>query len=237
MKEMWQRYAARIDALGLRERVLVFLGAAALLIQICYSTLLAPLSAQESAYSSQIEQDRSQTLGLQTEMRATLANAGRNPDAAKQAQLKQLKDQLATMRASLEDMQKGLVSSDRMTGLLEDILKRNNRLHLVSLHTLPVEDIAGSDASTADKHADAAPKATASKDALASPVSGVYRHGVEIVVEGSYLDMVDYMTQLEAIPWRLYWGSARMETDNTNTKLKLTLTLYTMSLEKKWLDL
>jgi MSHA biogenesis protein MshJ len=237
MKQTWLRFAARIDALGLRERILVFLCAAAVLIELMNVTLLSPLFDKDAVLSSQIAQDQSQITGMQAEMRSSVANYNRNPDAAKQALLAQAKTQLAQMHASLEDMQKGLVSPDRMTGLLEDILKQNGRLHLISLHTLPAQDVTEPEQGKAP-----ADKAAASADATAdaksaSPVaSAVYKHGVEIVLEGGYADMVSYMTALEGMPWRLYWGGAKLEV-NDSSKLRLTLTLYTLSLDKKWLNI
>jgi len=242
MKQSWQRFAARIDGLGLRERIMVFLCAAVVLIELMNVILLSPLFEKEAAYSAQIAQDQSQISGMQAEMRASVASYNRNPDAAKQAILKQAKEQLAQMRVSLEDMQKGLVSPDRMTGLLEDILKQNGRLHLISLHSLPAQDLtapdpakAAGDKTASDKAATGADAATDSKSANAS-AGAVYKHGVEIVLEGDYLDMVNYMTALEGMPWRLYWGGAKLEV-NDASKLRLTLTLYTLSLDKKWLNI
>lgn len=76
----------------------------------------------------------------------------------------------------------------------------------------------------------AAPKAAPKASEL------LYRHGVEITVEGKYLDMVDFMSALEAMPTQLFWGKAKLDVDEF-PKARLTLTLYTMSLEKKWMKL
>ena len=237
MNQAWQRFAARIDALGLRERILVFLCAAVVLIELMNVTLISPLFEKDNALSAQITQDQSQIYGMQSEMRASVASYNRNPDAAKQAILAQARTQLTQMHASLEDMQKGLVSPDRMTGLLEDILKQNGHLHLVSLHTLPAQDVTEPEqGKAATDKGSAANTATADDKAASAPVSAVYKHGVEIVLEGDYADMVSYMTALEGMPWRLYWGGAKLDVDDSS-KLRLTLTLYTLSLDKKWLNI
>lgn len=64
----------------------------------------------------------------------------------------------------------------------------------------------------------------------------LYRHGVELTVRGSYLDMVDYMHALETLPTQLFWGRAQLDAD-AYPNVRLTLTLYTLSLDRKWMKL
>jgi MSHA biogenesis protein MshJ len=68
------------------------------------------------------------------------------------------------------------------------------------------------------------------------PGSLLYRHGVEITVRGNYLDMIDYMNALESMPTQLFWGGAKLEVEEYPTA-RLTLTMYTLSLDSKWLKL
>ena len=55
-------------------------------------------------------------------------------------------------------------------------------------------------------------------------------------MRGTYLDMLRYMAQLETIPMQVFWGKARLEVEEY-PQATLTLTLYTLSLDKKWLNL
>ncbi|HXA47764.1 MAG TPA: MSHA biogenesis protein MshJ, partial [Burkholderiaceae bacterium] len=224
--------------------VVVILGA------IVNTAILDKEYAQEHELSQQIAQDQSQIAGIQAEIRAKLLNYDSHPDAAKSMQLAQLQQKMLQMHASLQDMQKGLVSPDRMTTLLEDILKQNGKLRLVSLRTIPAsglnepDTLGKADKNAAEKAAqkliDSAGKSTQAdgkdKASNAALRDVVYKHGVEIVVEGDYLDMVSYMNALEAMPWQLFWGKAKLTADDT-AKRSLTLTLYTLSLDKKWLNI
>ena len=72
--------------------------------------------------------------------------------------------------------------------------------------------------------------------AAVKPREQLYRHGVEIELQGSYLDMVNYMTALEALPEQLFWGRAKLDAEQY-PQVKLTLTLYTMSLDDQWMKL
>jgi MSHA biogenesis protein MshJ len=258
MKQLWLRYAAKIDALGLRERVLIFVMTAVILIALVNTLVLGEQFSKQLSLAQQIAQDQSQIAGIQTEIRAKVAAYDSNPDAVKQAQLNQLTHKSDQMRSMLQDMQKGLVSSDRMSALLEDILKQNSNLHLRSLRTLPVSGLNDPEppektesektppmsAAEIDMRKLSAPASAPSlstSETKKNPESGsaadlVYKHGVEIVIEGSYLDMVTYMTALEKMPWQLFWSRAKLVTQDSG-KLSLTLRLYTLSLEKKWLNI
>ncbi|MDL2353629.1 MAG: hypothetical protein QFF03_00065, partial [Pseudomonadota bacterium] len=69
-----------------------------------------------------------------------------------------------------------------------------------------------------------------------APTDLLYRHGVELTVRGNYLDMVNYMDALEAMPTQLFWGRAELHVDEY-PNARLALTLYTLSLDKKWMKL
>jgi len=252
LKQLWIKFSSRIDALGLRERVMIFLMTVVVLIALFDTTILSGEFAQETALSQQIASDQSQIDGIQRDIRVKIANYNSNPDAPKLTQLQQLKQKSEQMRGQLQDIQKGLVSPDRMSTLLADLLKQNGKLHLVSLRTIPVSGLTDPEPNTkadAEKAAeekagqkaidDAAKtgqKLSDVKSAIPTISPVVYKHGVELVIEGDYSDIVNYMSSLESMPWQIFWGKARLTADDT-PKRTLTLTLYTLSLEKKWLNI
>jgi MSHA biogenesis protein MshJ len=56
---------------------------------------------------------------------------------------------------------------------------------------------------------------------------------VEIVVQGSYLDLLSYVSRLERQSWQVYWGKTVLTAEYPKTVVALTL--YTLSLDKAWL--
>ena len=125
-----------------------------------------------------------------------------------------------------------------MSELLESILKQNGKLRLVSLKTLPVtglnEMVATENKTAGEKTAVAA--ASPAKQESQPAAGFVYMHGVEIMVQGGYLDMMNYMAALEAMPWQLFWSRAKLSVDEY-PRATLTLTLFTLSLDKAWLNI
>ncbi len=236
MKQLWLRYSTRIDALGLRERVAIFVMLVVLVIALFDTFALEPQFARENELAQQAERDQTQIAQMQGQIQALANSYSKDPDAVKRQQLGALLQKSNQMRGNLRDMQNGLVAPDKMATLLEDILRRNGKLHLVALRTLPVADLlepekkddAKSGTTEAQKKADGA-KAPAGSNL-------VFKHGVEMVIEGNYLDMLDYMQALEGMPWQLFWSKAKLSADDSG-KLTLSLTLYTLSLDKNWLTI
>lgn len=237
MKQYWQKIVLRVDALSLRERAMVFVAAASILILLINTVLLDPQVAKQKLFAEQLKQGQAQIATIQAEIEQMAKGQATDPDAANRVRLEQLTQQSNRMNGELLDMQKGLVSPDNMAVLLEDILKRNGRLELISMKSLPVSNLnepAPGDANNAASNAASKPGVVPAENAAA--IGAIYKHGVEIEVQGTYLDMLSYMAELEAMPWQLFWGKAKLDV-NDYPKSTLTLTFFTLSLDKKWLNL
>lgn len=244
MKQAWEKFALRIDALTLRERAIIFAAAVLLLVILMNVFLLDPQYAKQSQLSKQIKQQQSQIAELQNQIQQRVKSSAEDPNKLNLARLQTLKQQAESMDSSLANVQRGLISPDKMATVLEGVLKRNNRLLLVSLKTLPVIDLS---ASVTAGDGSASVPAPASTTTAAAPstaqgggqdlnVRSVYKHTVELTVQGSYPDMLDYLRSLESMPWQLFWGSAHLSVD-AYPNATLTMTVFTLSLDKKWLNL
>ena len=234
----WNRFAARIDALTSRERMLALGATLAVLVFIAWMALLGPALRKQDALRRQIGQQRDTIAGIEAETAHKLAAGRADPDAPLRDRLGAVRGETARMSDQLRAMQKGLVAPERIAPLLETILRANGRLKLVSLKTLPVgslSEMAARDAGAA-RPADAAVDGSQPARTAARAPELLFAHGVELTVRGSYLDLVDYMTTLEALPTQLFWGRAQLDVEQY-PNVRLTLTLYTLSLDQKWMKL
>jgi MSHA biogenesis protein MshJ len=68
------------------------------------------------------------------------------------------------------------------------------------------------------------------------PAVSLYRHGVQLTVEGSFADLMAYVQALEAMPQRVLWGSVGFKVEQY-PKAALTLQLYTISRDRVWLEI
>jgi len=230
MKKQWQRLELKIDALNLRERALLFAISALVLVTLINTVMLDPLLDRQKQLSLQVRRDQQQIAAMQAGIQAALGARTANPDAAALERLKNLRQQSAAMQGDLQGLQGKLVSSDKMASLLKDILKENGKLHLVSLKKLPIVVL------SRQANAEGKGGGQAGKNEDVPRKDVVFQHSVEIVVQGGYLDIMNYLSQLEALPWQLFWKSARLEVE-TYPVARLTLTIFTLSLDKTWLDI
>jgi MSHA biogenesis protein MshJ len=251
MKQRLLDLAARVDALSLRERALMFAAVAGVMVFLVHAVALGPLFKAQDALRAQVDQQRNNMMGLDGEITAKVRAYENDPDAPTRARLASVKEETARMHNALLAMEHGLVPAERMGPLVESILRANGRLKLVSMRTLPVEPVTGEQPGNApEARAQAQPAQPVgvapvqiqpaaqpgAAPALPKASELLYRHGVEVTVRGSYLDMVDYMSALEAMPTRLFWGRAQLDVEQYPSA-RLTLTLYTLSLDRKWMKL
>lgn len=245
LQQQWIRLGARLDALTLRERAMVFVAVTAAVLFLIYTVAVEPLLVRQKALQSEILQQQNQVSGIDLEIAAKAQGFVLDPDAPAHAHLKQTAAEIERLGATLLAVQKGLVAPEKIAPLLEHLLRGNGQLKLVALKTLPVtglNDAASAGASAvaaATAQAPAPPgaaSAPASAPATAKPRELLYRHGVEIVLQGGYLDMIAYMQALERLPVQLFWGAARLDAQSA-PETRLTLTLYTLSLDEKWMKL
>ena len=235
MKQQWKQWADKFDALTLRERVMVFAACALALVFCGYFMVLEPLFSRHALLTASIAQNRGLATGVDKEIVLLVEASQNDPDQAARARLQVLLAETAKLKDGLRHMQSGLVAPERMLQLLESLLRQHARLRLVSMKTLP-SGVVGEAPAAAP--APASP-ATAAGAAAAQPQPAaqvLHRHGVEVVVEGSYPDMVNYMQALQTMPTQVFWGKARLEAD-AYPVARLTLTLYTLGLDDTWMAL
>lgn len=227
LKPQLQRLAERINALGLRERVLIFATVALVLVTVLHSALISPLFKDQKQVSQQITETQDKINALHVQIQAQLAAGKTDPNAPLRARLEQFKADAAHLNQDFHGIKNGLITPQQMPLLLKDILGSNRTLRLTSMKTLPTQVIgAGADIT----------KTTNDVNNSQTPEAGAYKHGFEITLQGQYLDMLHYLAALEASPWRVFWGSADLNAD-TYPKTVLTLKLYTLSMDQAWLTL
>lgn len=222
MKEVWTRYSARIDDTTLRERVLIFITAAVAVVALLHSVLTGPLLDRQRLLSRQMARTQADTKAIQDELQKIALARGVDPDTAGRRRLGDIKAQLSEIEQQLQVMQSRLVPPEKIASLLEEFLAKHQKLELVDLKTVaPSPALPGGAAAKAEEKKPGAERQ-------------IYRHGVEMTVKGSYLDLLQYLTQLERMPLQLYWS--RVELSATEYPvITLKVAVYTLSFDKAWL--
>lgn len=221
MNAVWQKYAQKFSALSARERTMVLAAGVAVIGFAGYLLLVAPEFDRHKRLEGQIASHRTEAVTMRTQAQQLLKGLAQDPNAEAHARIAQMRQQIEELDTGVRSVQSGLVAPNRMAALLEEMLTRNRRIQLMGLRTLPVTMLIEPANSGADK-------------AAAAPLRNVYKHGVEITLQGSYPDLLDYLARLEKLQWQMFWARTRMDASDY-PRVRLTLTLYTLSLDRAWL--
>lgn len=228
-----EKQAARFDALSLRERALT---GAALLAAICMIWTIAVLDPISARRNALLEEQTS----LDEQIATSASDAESDPLTRTLAKEKELQGAIAAVNHELASKSAGVIPPERMVQVIQDVLSRQRGLRLVSLQNKAVTSLASTAAiarpSDKDKSAVvAADESTGANDtAVPRDMSGPFVHPVEIVVEGSYLDVLAYLQALESLDWRFYWKLLELETQRYPIN-RVRIELTTLSMDQDWI--
>ena len=198
----------KYESLSLRERAMVVVALLALAIALWDTYLMDPL--RRARIGLEAELSNANSYGVT----ATSADVS-DPRQVSIKRAGELQTQLATLDSKLKSSARGFVSADRMIEVLHDVLDRQGRLDLVSIRNLPVTSL------VPPAETGAAPQPP-------------YVHSIELVVDGQYSDVLDYLGRLEALPWKFRWTSLDLSTAGY-PRNRVRIELSTLSLDSTWL--
>jgi TolA-binding protein len=120
LPEPVKRYADRVDAMSLRERVLIFLAVAVVVVAIADSAFFEPLLRRQKANSLSVQQQQDEIRAMQAQVQAfAQARSGESANAKRQ-RLEKRKAELAALDREMAEKHRGLVTSDRMAKMLSE---------------------------------------------------------------------------------------------------------------------
>jgi len=211
VKEQLKHYVERVDDATLRERVLLFGAAALVLLYVVNLLLIQPLRDTQRRLGLEVGKSAQELRTVQTELQRLARERQADPEAQHRQRAVDMRSEIAALDARIQQEQRRFTTPQRMREVLREMFERDKRLRLVDLKTLPVTD-------------------------LAAGQSGrrVFRHGIELTVAGSYLDLYAYLAALEQIPTQLYWGRVEMSVASYPIAT-LKMTVYTLSFDQAWM--
>jgi MSHA biogenesis protein MshJ len=222
----------RVDQLSLRERGLIF-GAGVTLIYIAWQALLMdPITKRARAAEQRLVEVRrrgqvADEAGVAAAQDPAVAAAGRN---------QALQQRLREIDAELAAAAHGYLAPERMTELVRGLLAGQQGLRLISLRNLPAESLSRPASGGAEPSAATGtpPPSTPAGAQPASADRGPFLHPVELVVEGDYLSIVNYLHELEKLPWRIHWQRLDLLAGDYPSN-RVRIVIGALSLSRDWM--
>lgn len=213
--------AARIDALSIRERILVLTAILSVLVAGWNATLNEGYQKERAQLVQTLSLASTRMEALNSTMAEILARAQADPNQEARARLQGLQNRLAELNAQKRDLAASFISTHAMVTLLDNLLQSRGSLRLVALEKLAPQPLL--------KLETAAGKPVEPADDIRSMI---YRHDLVVDFEGGYFDMLGYLRELEKLP--LFWDSIDYEVASY-PQARVRLRVYTLSFEKEWL--
>jgi MSHA biogenesis protein MshJ len=229
--------ATRIDALTLKERVLLLAASVLALLMAWDSLLMQPLyrgKVRLQAEVATLQATLAETDALSAD---TIMQDEADPDVGLRAGLARAEAEMALVEADIRDRIGSMVPPERMAEVLESVLSHFDRLEFLALEGLGVEPVLKPVTTGPATAGDTATGGNATLPAPASEDSGgAYLHGLRIRFAGSYLDALAFLRALETLPWGFYWDRLELETRDY-PRAEGSIVVYTLSLDRGWIGL
>lgn len=206
MKVPWQKQLQRINALSVRERLMMFASVAFVLVALADALVWSPAAARRKAL---VAEQAAQAKELATlRQRLADASATSQPDSPRGrllAQLAQTRAELQSVDRQVDEHLGDGARRAQLPELMDQVLRRHERLTLTHLVT-------GSER-PADPAADK------------SVETRLHWQTVDLGVSGGYMDLVQYLADLERALPELRWGPMQINTKQMPPELTVRLFL------------
>lgn len=217
----------KIDAMQVRERVLMFAVAVVVAISLLQMLLIEPvmkktvmLKLQHKQAATQIAQKK-----IEKQQLEMLLSSGVNK--SKLVRKEKLAAELESLNQRIESSLLTLIPPKLMPEVLERVLLNDSGLVLISLENKPVIALIEQKVVSAQKQTGVTDKPTTEQQ-------GLYKHSFVIRLEGSYPAAIDYFQTLSELPWRFNWDALHYEVTEY-PKANISLEVHTVSMSEDWI--
>lgn len=160
---------------------------------------------------AEVAQTRRQISAREAEFTVLQSRMDNPEQRALEAQLAALQQDIQRLNADIQGITSGLVLPEDMGRLLRGLLARQSEVNMVSLTTLPVENIGTTE------------------------VAALYRHGMEVELQGTFNGLAAYVRAIEGLPQKVIIGTLDFTIEQYPNG-RATLRLYTLSDREDWLN-
>jgi MSHA biogenesis protein MshJ len=210
---MLNNLQAKFEALTKREKIIVT-GAMLIGLWVAWDNFFyQPTQKKQRTLQLELINVRQQITDQQLALIKLEHSPHIDPNLNNRNQLAWLKTEYNRLQELKMQSGKNFVPPHLMAVALSDILNKNSHLTLIKLDTLPATTL------------------LESKQPQQNPI---YKHGLVITFSGSYLETLNYLKALEALPWHFIWESIDYQVKEYPTA-ETTIKAYTLSFKESWL--
>lgn len=212
---------AKFEQLSARERNIILVLGLVVVVFLWDQLLFAPLQRDSQKVKQQINTLNNNMATQTNQLTEIMESAKHDPNRELKQKHQQLSESLQRLETRQQSLTANLIPPRQMAEVLEQVLRQKTRLKLVKVTSLPAEKLTG----TTDQTQSAGGN---------SETSVLYRHGVELELEGSYFETLGYLRSLEQLRWKVLWDSLEYEVQEY-PRAHIRLQINTLSTNAGWI--
>ena len=224
MNKRWQEWGNKWEQLSLRERGLILLVAATLPLVLIFIFLVEPAVKTLQKVPADIAVLQASVDSQEKVLAMLQSQEAKDPNIKARQALKLLRQRLVEDKAAIKRAATHLVGADEMLKVLRTVLSAETGVALVSARSLPIQE-----------RQLGQPSAEEGDEKEPNAVSAVlYVHPVELVLEGSYQGLYNYLIKLEKIDQKFFWDILEYDVEKY-PDARIRLQVHTLSSDAGWL--
>jgi len=192
-----------------REKWLVLATLPLIVLTLIYLLMVEPMARQSTAIVRRAQSLKTSNAKLSEQMKKVRILVRTRSVQSLARRQSTLQGRISAQREKLKQIAAALIPPEKMSAVLQQVLKQRGRLKLISLRNLQPIIIQGKLPDTAKKN----PKSVRTQQKN-DPGTGVtapnerallYRHPLELTFRGNYFDVRNYLASLEKSGFKFYW--------------------------------
>ncbi len=221
MNKTLLQWADRFNQMSQRERGVVLLSSAVVLIFLFWQFFAAPVRMEAAQLQKKNTALKSE-IAILDETRLTIEQRMQQGVHRKeQYKLQQLQQELTRVNRLLDEKTSALIEPDEMFELMQQMIFAQSRLKLTDIRRIRVQPLFSQEQeNTADEQKQPA----------------IYRHVMKVGFDGRYQDVLEYVKKLEQLPWQLIWDDIELSSQNS-ANVHVDIEISTLSDTESWVGL
>lgn len=205
----------KFDALTMREKGLMIASGLLLILFGGFVWFVEPVQLEIEALTQKVDRQKADLGRLETQIKNIELELSQDPDEPLRKNVVKLEESIEKVDSSLREQTVDLIPASKMPEVLEKILGQSKKLKVLKMNSIP-------------------PVRMMDINSTGGENVNLFQHGVLLVLEGEYLDILNYLEEIEDLEWRFYWKRFDYLVDEYPVA-KAEIELYTLSTSRAFI--
>jgi MSHA biogenesis protein MshJ len=229
MNKQWKEYCEKYLAISPREQYMVLLTGLVAIVFITHTFFIDDNAKKIVKIEKQVMQINNENRTAKASIILLEEGLSKDPNSELKKQISQYKERLNKADVNLLKLTSDLISPIQMRHALIQLLKTQKGVSLQSFQVVAAEPITLASSQPVAKVEGKVAEVDPNRQEMV-----LYRHAIKIKLSGSYFQLRDYLTQLEALSWKFFWQEFNYQLKEYPVS-ELEIEMYSLSTKREFI--